>query len=147
MFGPEDRLLNWFAIQAGAMPFIPMIDSGSGNGGDALSKPVYMGDVADALFRIIMKYEKYEGCTFEIEGGEDFNYRELAEFVYDITGQAPRLLDVPKEIMLLAAKGAGMLPSPVFNEDHIHLWSNDYIGKGGLDQQGGAVRHKRMPRN
>ena len=55
MFGPEDRLLNWFAVQAGALPFIPMIDSGSGVGGDALTKPVYMGDVSDAIFRIIMK--------------------------------------------------------------------------------------------
>ena len=139
MFGPEDRLLNWFAVQGGALPFIPLIDSGSGVGGDALTKPVYMGDVSDAIFRIIMKHENYAGCTFEIEGDQDFNYRELAEFVYDITGQKPTILPVPKEIMLLGAKGAGMMPSPILNEDQIHLWSNDYVGSGGLDETGGEI--------
>ncbi|GMH55090.1 hypothetical protein TrLO_g5801 [Triparma laevis f. longispina] len=139
MFGPEDKLLNWYAIAASSLPFVPLIDSGTGSAGDALTKPVYMGDVSDALFKIIMKYEKFEGCTFEVEGSEDFSHRELCEFVYDITGQSPRVLDVPKEAMVMAGKGLGMLPNPMITEDMVHLWSEDYVSKLTKDAEGGDV--------
>ncbi|GMI00507.1 hypothetical protein TrST_g8099 [Triparma strigata] len=139
MFGPEDKLLNWYAIAATALPFVPMIDSGSGSAGDGLTKPVYMGDVSDALFKIIMKYDKFEGCTFEVEGGEDFTHRELCEFTYDVTGQRPRVVDVPKEVMEVVGRGMGMLPNPMITEDMVELWSRDYVASLEVDEEGGDV--------
>jgi uncharacterized protein YbjT (DUF2867 family) len=85
------------------MAFVPLIDGGE----TALIKPVYMGDVADAVFKIVNKHEKYKGCTFELEGNDDFTYKELAEFVYDITGQQPTMLPIPKELMMMGAKIQG----------------------------------------
>ena len=46
LFGPEDRLLNWFADVAKTSPIVPMVD-----GGGAITKPVYMADIAQAIVR------------------------------------------------------------------------------------------------
>lgn len=135
LFGPEDRLLRWFAFAARTMAFIPLIDGGE----TALIKPVYMGDVADAIFKIVNKHEKYKGCTFELEGAEDFTYKELAEFVYDITGQRPNMLPIPKELMLMGAKIQGILPAPAVTEDQVKLWTHDYVATMEKDETGADI--------
>jgi len=125
MFGPEDKLLNWFAVAARALPFVPLF-----NQGEARTRPVYMGDVADAIFKIVGKYDKYAGESFEIQGEKDYTYEELASFVYDITEQRPTLLSIPEELNPIVKKGAamwGMLPNPMINEDKVDLWSMDYM--------------------
>ena len=48
LFGPEDRLLNWFAQSASSFGVIPLF-----NGGDALLQPTYVSDVVDAMVKII----------------------------------------------------------------------------------------------
>merc|ERR1719223_527168 len=92
MFGHEDRLLNWFANSANILPGIPLLE-----GGHALTQPVYAINVADAIQKIVDAPEKFEGRTVDCFGPEDYSYKELAQFVFDITGQEPTIADVPKE--------------------------------------------------
>jgi NADH dehydrogenase (ubiquinone) 1 alpha subcomplex subunit 9 len=122
MFGPEDKLLNWFAVAARMLPVVPLI-----GGGKALTRPVYMGDVADALFKIVGKYEQYKGEKFVVQGEKDYTYEELAEFVYDITEQKPNLVPLPKEVVGFAASVWQNLPNPMITSDMVELWSKDYV--------------------
>ena len=124
LFGPEDRLLNWFANVAKTSPFVPMID-----GDGAITKPVYMGDVAQAIVRIVQNPRQFGGKTFELEGGRDFTYKELAEFVYDVTGQTTSMVDVPKEVVGLVSKVTGLQPFPTLTSDQVELWSQDFVSK------------------
>ncbi|GMH62413.1 hypothetical protein TrRE_jg9754, partial [Triparma retinervis] len=135
LFGPEDRLLRWFAFAARTMAFVPMIDGGE----TCVVKPAYMGDVADAVFKVVNKHGKYKGCTFELEGDEDFTYKELAEFVYDITGQTPTMLPIPKSLMQMGAKIQEVLPTPAITEDQVKLWTQDYISTMEKDDSGSDV--------
>ncbi|GMI42639.1 hypothetical protein TeGR_g5046, partial [Tetraparma gracilis] len=122
MFGPEDKLLNWFANAARSMPVVPLV-----NGGEARTRPVYMGDVADAVFRVISKYDKYAGERIDVQGEKDYTYEELASFVYDITEQVPTLQGVPEEILIPLAAAWGKLPNPMINEELVKLWADDYL--------------------
>jgi len=123
LFGHEDKLLNWFANAAVRLPFIPLID-----GGQALSQPVYVGDVADVITRVIDSPEEFEGRTVDVFGPKDFTYKELAQFVYDITSQNPTLLELPKSTLKTIAKPFEMLGgNPILTGDLVELWSEDYL--------------------
>lgn len=122
MFGHEDRLLNWFANAAERLPFVPLME-----GGHALTQPVYAVDVADAIQKIVDAPDKFEGRTVDCFGAQDYSYKELASFVYDITGQEPRIMDMPKEVAKTAAKGFNLLGTPMLTPDMVELWSEDFI--------------------
>mmetsp|Transcript_2869 Transcript_2869/g.4531 ORF Transcript_2869/g.4531 Transcript_2869/m.4531 type:complete len:403 (-) Transcript_2869:82-1290(-) len=126
LFGYEDKLLNQFANQAAMAPFgyVPMID-----GGQALTQPVFMDDVANVITKVVGNAEGYEGKTIDCFGSRDFTYKELAEFVYDITSQYPELIDVPKSVMLNIAKITQFQPNPMMTPDLVELWSEDYVAK------------------
>jgi len=122
MFGHEDRLLNWFANSAQRLPVVPMFE-----GGHALTQPVYAVDVADAIQKIVDAPDKFEGRTVDCFGPQDYSYKELAAFVYDITGQQPNIVDVPKDAAKAVAKGFNLLGSPMLTPDMVDLWTEDFI--------------------
>jgi NADH dehydrogenase (ubiquinone) 1 alpha subcomplex subunit 9 len=122
MFGPEDKLLNWFALAASRLPAIPLME-----GGHALTQPVYAVNVADAIQKIVDDPEKFEGRTVDCFGPQDFSYKELASFVYDITGQDPTIVDAPKDVAGLLARVANLQGSPMLTPDMVQLWSEDFI--------------------
>jgi len=123
LFGPEDRLLNFFAVAPRTFPFVPLID-----GGKALTQPVYCCDVADVVTKIVDQPDLYEGKTVHVFGPEDYTYKELAAFVYDITGQDPRLWELPKVTVRHFATLTQFQPiNPWLTPDLVELWSEDCI--------------------
>lgn len=124
IFGYEDRFLNWFAQIAGTLPFVPLID-----GGEALTQPVYMNNVADVISKVVDSPELYEGKTIDCFGPEDYSYKELAEFVYDITMQTPNVVPLPKDAVKAMAQLTKFQPNPMLTPDMVELMSEDYIPK------------------
>lgn len=132
LFGPEDRLLNWYASAAAGtylLPFVPFFD-----GGDALTQPVYMDDVARAIAHVVDDPAKFEGRTVDCFGTQDFTYTELADFVYDITSQEPRKVFLPKNVAKLMAGAYGKIPYPNFMPDQVDLWTEDCVPRMTADE-------------
>jgi NADH dehydrogenase (ubiquinone) 1 alpha subcomplex subunit 9 len=121
-FGIEDRLLNWFASVANRLPAVPLVE-----GGHALTQPVYAVDVADTIQKIVDDPEKFEGKTVDCFGPQDYSYKELSEFVYDITQQQPTVIDLPKGPGTHVGKALNLLGSPMMTPDMVNLWSEDFI--------------------
>lgn len=124
IFGYEDRLLNWFAWAAKSLPFVPLVD-----GGSALTQPVFMNDVADVIAKVVDDPEPYEGKTIDCFGPADYTYKELAAFVYDITGQEPRLAELPRELVRNMAELTKYQSQPLLTPDMVDLMSEDYVPK------------------
>jgi len=122
LFGPEDRLLNWFANMAGRFPAVPLPD-----GGHALTQPVYAVDVADVLEKIVDSPEMFEGRTVDIFGAKDYSYKELAQFVFDITDQDPTIAELPKDMVKMSAEVIQFMGNPILTPDMVELFSEDYI--------------------
>jgi len=123
MFGHEDMLLNWFANMAeGVTKVVPLVD-----GGHALTQPVWVDDVARAINRIVDDPERFEGRRVDAFGPQDYSYAELARFVYDITGQEPRLIDMPAEVVKYAANVMQYEGRPNLTPDMVDLMSEDYL--------------------
>ncbi len=121
-FGVEDNLLNWFATAAARLPAVPLV-----NGGEALTQPVYAVNVADVIQKIVDDPEQFEGKTVDLFGPQDYSYKELAEFVYDITTQEVNLVDMPKDAAVMLGKGMNLMGRPMLTPDMAQLWSEDFI--------------------
>lgn len=136
LFGPEDRLLNSFAMNADRLPFVPLIE-----GGQSLVQPAYVSDVADAITALVEDTEgEYNGKVFELAGEEDFTWEELMQFTYDVTYQKPRILPVSKEIAFAMGDLLGLLPKPIFTKDEILLNLSDRILEA--DEKSGILTFK-----
>jgi len=123
LFGPEDRLLNWFAGMAD-MPLnvVPLVNDGA-----AVAQPTYVADVAKVLNVIASDPEAYAGKVVELGGPAEYTRRELAEFTFDITKQKARLVDVPAAWSSTAASFLSELPVPMWTPDDVALDALDVV--------------------
>ena len=121
LFGHEDRFLNWFAYAASRFPVVPLVETG-----EALTQPVYVADVAATISRIVDDPASFVGKQVDCFGPKDYTYAEVAQFVYDITGQETRVTELPKSWVKSAAGFLQYERNPLFTPDLVELWSEDY---------------------
>ncbi len=97
IFGSEDQFFNRFAKMATMAPALPLI------GGDTKFQPVYAGDVAEAITKLVGRGTK--GETYELGGPRVYSFKELMQFTLDATDRRRLLLPVP----WVGATGLGMM--------------------------------------
>lgn len=78
IFGPEDDFFNRFAAMARILPAIPII------GETTRFQPVYVGDVAQAA-ALAVDGRATAGATYELGGPEVKTFRELVQYVLEVT--------------------------------------------------------------
>ena len=98
LFGQEDVFLNWYARMAKWYRMVPLVD-----GGRSLTQPVWVGDVAKTILRIVDDAPSYEGRRVDCFGPTDYTYHELAHFVNDITERNQPIFNLPKDYYMMLA--------------------------------------------
>lgn len=132
IFGADDSFFNKFAKMAKSFGVLPVIC------GETKFQPVYVGDVAEAITKIIGN-DDVEGGVFEIGGPKVYSFRELLELVKKVTEQDAFLIPVPTQIAYFQAFFLGMLPNPMVTIDQIRLLEHDNVvsqGAKGIDSLG-----------
>jgi len=125
LFGHEDRFLNWQG-EIGMRPFpgVPMLEDGRG-----LVQPVYVGDVAKAIVKMLEDGGSgaFQGATLELAGPAEFTRKEIMEFVTDITISGKPPIPLPEKILSLLATAASILPEPYLTPDEVKRWGVDEV--------------------
>jgi NADH dehydrogenase len=121
VFGPEDDFFNRFAGLARISPLLPLI-----GGGETKFQPVFVGDVAEAMARLVDAGEA-TAKTYEFGGPEIFNFKELMEFTLATIGRRRALVPVPWGIARLQGMILGMLPKPLLTADQVELLKSDNV--------------------
>ena len=122
VFGIEDDFLNRFAWIARLAPAIPLI-----GGGDTRFQPVYVGDVAAGVARIVGD-SGISGRTYEFGGPEVFSFRELMETMLRHIGRRRLLLPVPGALAMLPAGLMELSPfPPMLTRDQIRMLASDNV--------------------
>jgi len=136
MFGPEDKFLNHIAKNAKMLPNIPFLGGlPLVNNGDALIQPVDVRDVAKALCICAQDDEDklkvdvdVRGKTLDLAGPDDFTWREVAEFVKDVTDMTDtKLFSWDESVARAAGRVLAELPNPRWTEDMALQQSTDQI--------------------
>ncbi len=132
VFGAEDRFLNRFAAIARLSPALPIFGHGFFDAGGSRLQPVYVGDVADAIARIL-ETAASEGRTYELGGPRTYSYKEIMELVCRETGRRRLLVPAPFWAARIKALFLELLPVPPLTRDQLVLLSTDnVVSKGAL---------------
>ena len=125
VFGIEDDFLNRFAWIARLAPAIPLI-----GGGNTRFQPVYVGDVAAGVARIV-EDSGISGRTYEFGGPEVFSFKELMETMLRHIGRRRLLLPVPGILAMLPAGLMELSPfPPMLTRDQIRMLECDNVASG-----------------
>ena len=121
VFGPEDDFFNRFASLAKFAPALPLI-----GGGATKFMPVFVGDVAEAVARLVDKGEA-DSRTYELGGPEVLTFKQLMRFTLDTIGRKRLLVPVPWSVAKVQAMILGLLPKPLLTTDQVELLKSDNV--------------------
>ena len=142
VFGPRDVFFNQFAALARISPVLPVFGCPHpkyfngrldlfGHGGTQV-QPVYAGDVADVIVKII-DADTFAGKTFELGGPEVFSFKQIIEKILYNTKRKRFLLPMPIWFALMGAFLLDFLPTPSSTREHIKMLKNNNVLKDGDD--------------
>ncbi len=135
IFGPQDSFITELAGQVKRFPVMPAI-----GGGKTKFQPVYVGDVAAAVARVLGNEAAY-GQTYELGGPEVYAFGDLIRYV-------GREVMAPRPLVYLPVLGARVLGvagdivaglgfPPLLTTDQVLMLKRDYVAQGkGLKDLG-----------
>lgn len=121
VFGPEDNFFNMFAGMAGISPALPLF-----GGGRTRFQPVYAGDVARAVATCVQA-PATAGHTYELGGPKIYTFREILEYIMQLTGRQRLLVPIPFSIASLMGLIGEILPTPPLTRDQVRLLKYDNV--------------------
>jgi NADH dehydrogenase len=130
MFGPEDDFFNKFAAMARLLPALPLI-----GGGATKFQPVFVGDVAEAITRAV-DGEAKAGTIYEVGGPEVRSFKELMEYVLEVTERRRFLIPLPFPLARLQATFLQYLPKPLLTPDQVELLKHDNVVSPEAEREG-----------
>ncbi|UTW55416.1 complex I NDUFA9 subunit family protein [Kordiimonas sp. SCSIO 12610] len=125
VIGHEDGFFNRFAGLAKLLPVLPL------PGLETKFRPVFVGDVADAVVKCLDGGESVEGMTFELGGPQVMTMREMLNFMMDHIDVHRPIVPLPLGIAKFQAFFMGLLPNPPLTLDQIKLLQSDNITAKG----------------
>ena len=137
LFGPDDRLINHYAVAAKAFPVLPLA-----NGGTAKLQPVYARDVAEVIRRCVELPRFLSGRTVELAGPEVMTERALVDFVLETIRESTKVIDLPQKLAEHAGFAAQHTPNPMLTRDQVKLRALDNVLAAEAEE--GVVRFEHL---
>jgi NADH dehydrogenase len=147
MFGPEDDFFNKFGALARVSPVLPIFFAlrqrpkfhleglylvPEIEAGVTRMQPVYVGDVAEAVARVLSgPPDASAGKTFELGGPTVYSFRELMELVARETQYKRLFVPVPYLAADIMGFFAQFLPKPPFTADQAKMLRADNVVAAG----------------
>jgi NADH dehydrogenase len=133
VFGREDAFINRFAGMIQMLPIVPII------GGETKFQPIFVGDVADTVAKIVENPQSYAGQSYELGGPEIISMGDLNRRIAKMTGRERTFVDIPDFAAKLMATMIGPLPGAPITSDQYKMLQKDNIvseNAAGLDAFG-----------
>ncbi len=121
LFGAEDNFFNQFARMSQFSPALPAI-----GGGETKFQPVYVDDVAQAITTVLERRDT-AGKTYELGGPKVFTFKEILQYIGEVTGQKRALVPIPYSVAGLMGSITQLLPNPMLTSDQVRLLKYDNI--------------------
>ncbi|GBR55743.1 NADH-ubiquinone oxidoreductase 39 kDa subunit [Acetobacter senegalensis DSM 18889] len=124
IFGPEDHFFNMFAGLARYLPCLPVY------GAHARLQPVYVGDVAQAIF-MAAQSSAFAGKEFLLGGPQEMTMLDIARFVLRVTRRHKPIFIVPAALAKLQAMILERLPGHFLTQDQLRMLASDNVVPAG----------------
>ena len=124
IFGENDNFFNLFARISKFSPFLPLI-----GGGKTLFSPIYVEDIANSIL-VLCENSNYKNQIFEAYGDENVSFKEILEFILQVTHKKRMLVTLPFKIAKFEAKILHFCKIYLLTEDQVELLKYDNISTG-----------------
>jgi NADH dehydrogenase len=121
IFGSRDNFFNQFARLSKFLPFLPLI-----GGGKTKFQPVYVEDVADVVFHILVE-KRIHSNIIELGGPEEYTFEEILKFILEILDRKRLLLPLPFMLAKILGRFVEVMPRPFLTADQVELLKYDNI--------------------
>jgi uncharacterized protein YbjT (DUF2867 family) len=125
MFGAGDAFLSTLS-GISRLPFVPLFGQGH-----TRLQPVFVGDVANAIVRLLDTSFESEGI-YELGGARVYEYRDVVEQVLAHLGRRRPMLPVPFPVWHALARAMQVLPNPPLTRDQVILMEHDNVVHEGV---------------
>ncbi len=121
VFGPEDNFFNRFAGLARILPVLPLI-----GGGHTRFQPVYAGDIAQAVTRILDD-NGTRGQIYELGGPNVVSFREILTFILATINRQRALVPIPFGLASFMGVFLQFMPWKLLTPDQVTLLRQDNV--------------------
>lgn len=132
IFGAGDGLFERFAPLVRYLPCLPLA------GAEARFQPVYVGDVAEAIVRVLRDDHRATGAGFELGGPAVWTLRQIVAYTARMTGHRCPVIGLPNWLGRVQAEFCEHLPGKPFSRDNWRSLQTDSVvtGADGLSALG-----------
>jgi uncharacterized protein YbjT (DUF2867 family) len=134
MFGPDDAFLTTLVKLVRLLPVYPMFGRG-----ETKLQPVYVGDVAEAVTRLMVNTGAPSQPCYELGGPQIFTYEELLRTIARHVGARTRLVPMPFVLWHALAWISEHVPGAPLTRNQIALMQHDNVASAnhpGLPELG-----------
>ena len=125
-FRPDDDFFNRFAILARLLPALPLI-----GGGLTRFQPVYAGDIAEAVSRVL-EIPEARGRIYELGGPRIYTFKQLMEILLEEIGRRRLLIPIPFLVAELQGRLLQLSPlTPLLTRDQVLMLKRDVVVSPG----------------
>jgi NADH dehydrogenase len=119
VFGTNDNFFNLFNKLINLLPVIPLA------GAKTKFQPCYVGDVTDAIIKIIEQINPNK--VYELGGSKIYTFKELIETLLVSLKKKRFIIELPDFVARVQAKIMQLLPNPLLTEDQLEILKSDNI--------------------
>ena len=119
VFGTNDNFFNLFNKLINLLPIIPLA------GAKTKFQPCYVGDVTDAIIKIIEDINPSQ--VYELGGPKVYTFKELIETLLVSLNKKRLIVGLPDFISRVQAKIMQLFPNPLLTEDQLEILRSDNI--------------------
>ncbi len=119
VFGTNDSFFNLFNKLINILPIIPLA------GSKTKFQPCYVGDVTDAIIKIIEQVNL--NSIYELGGPKIYTFKELIETLLVSLKKKRLIVELPDFIARIQAKVMQLLPNPLLTEDQLEILKSDNV--------------------
>ena len=119
VFGTNDSFFNLFNKLINILPIIPLA------GSKTKFQPCYVGDVTDAIIKIIEQVNL--NSIYELGGPKIYTFKELIETLLVSLKKKRLIVELPEFVARVQAKVMQLLPNPLLTEDQLEILKSDNV--------------------
>jgi len=119
VFGTNDSFFNLFNKLINILPIIPLA------GSKTKFQPCYVGDVTDAIIKIIEQVNL--NSIYELGGPKIYTFKELIETLLVSLKKKRLIVELPDFAARVQAKVMQLLPNPLLTEDQLEILKSDNV--------------------
>ncbi|WP_051441022.1 YbjT (DUF2867 family protein) (plasmid) [Ensifer sp. WSM1721] len=127
MAGPDDAFITTIVRLVRLLPIYPLFGEG-----DTRLQPVHVGEVAEAVSRLVSGQSAADASIFECAGPRIYSYRDLVREIATQLNARVRLVPVPFALWHILATAAEFLPAAPLTRNQVDLMRRDNVAASDL---------------